>query len=79
MKELLSRYEAETAVTIHDIIRFHYEFACIHPFQDGNGRVGRLIVLKECLRFGLFPLSSRTPRKGIITGDSLNGNENRDI
>lgn len=36
MKELLSRYEAETAVTIHDIIRFHYEFACIHLFQDGN-------------------------------------------
>ena len=64
MKELLSRYEAETAVTIHDIIRFHYEFACIHPFQDGNGRVGRLIVLKECLRFGLIPFIIEDAKKG---------------
>lgn len=56
MKVLLSEYEAKTAVTINDIIRFHYAFERIHPFQDGNGRAGRLIVLKECLRFGIIPL-----------------------
>lgn len=55
MRVLLSEYEAKTAVTINDIICFHYAFERIYPFQDGNGRVGRLIALKECLRFGLIP------------------------
>lgn len=38
-----------------EIIQFHYEFEKIHPFQDGNGRVGRLIMFKECLRNGITP------------------------
>jgi hypothetical protein len=41
--------------TFEDLISFHYEFEAIHPFQDGNGRVGRLILLKECLRHGIVP------------------------
>ncbi len=52
---LLKRYNLRTKVTIDDIIEFHYEFEAIHPFQDGNGRVGRLIVLKECLKNDIVP------------------------
>lgn len=55
MENLLDGYEAIEAVSVNDIIRFHWEFERIHPFQDGNGRVGRLIALKECLRHGIVP------------------------
>ena len=55
MKALLSEYASTNSVTINDVIRFHYEFERIHPFQDGNGRVGRLILFKECLRNGIVP------------------------
>ena len=53
MKALLDGYNAKSEVTIQDVIAFHAEFEKIHPFQDGNGRVGRLIVLKECLRHSI--------------------------
>ncbi len=46
-----------------DIIRFHYEFERAHPFQDGNGRVGRLIALKECLRFSIVPFIIEDAKK----------------
>ena len=65
MAKLLSEYEKLDAVTVNDIIRFHYDFECIHPFQDGNGRVGRLIALKECLRFGIVPFIIEDSRKGF--------------
>ena len=55
MKALILGYEQADTITIEDIIRFHYEFERIHPFQDGNGRVGRLIALKECLRHDIVP------------------------
>ena len=55
MKALLENYNAKSNVTIHDIIAFHAEFEQIHPFQDGNGRVGRLVALKECLRHSIVP------------------------
>lgn len=55
MKALLTEYEAKNVITMNDIIQFHYVFERIHPFQDGTGRVGRLIALKECLRFGFVP------------------------
>ena len=55
MKDLLADYNVKGAVTINDIIAFHAEFEYIHPFQDGNGRVGRLIALKECLRYNIIP------------------------
>lgn len=56
MKILLSEYEAKTDITINDIIRFHYEFERIHPFQDGNGRTGRLILFRECLKNNIVPV-----------------------
>lgn len=65
MAALISEYESINAVTINDIIRFHYDFERIHPFQDGNGRVGRLIALKECLRFGIVPFIIEDSKKGF--------------
>lgn len=50
MKELISDYKKLETVTFDDLLDFHYRFESIHPFQDGNGRVGRLILFKECLR-----------------------------
>lgn len=54
MKRLLKSYSAKN-VQIEDIIELHHDFEKIHPFQDGNGRVGRLICFKECLRFNIVP------------------------
>lgn len=55
MKDLLSDYHNIEKKTFEDIIDFHYQFEIIHPFQDGNGRVGRLIVFKECLANNTVP------------------------
>ena len=55
MKALLREYNAKKSVTFEDIIDFHQRFELIHPFQDGNGRVGRLIMFRECLRHGHVP------------------------
>ena len=55
IRELLKEYNSKKDITINDIIDFHYEFEKIHPFQDGNGRVGRLIMLKECLKHNIVP------------------------
>lgn len=55
MKVLLEDYNGKREVTIEDISEFHYRFERIHPFQDGNGRVGRLICFKECLRYKIVP------------------------
>lgn len=55
MKELLFNYHTTKNKTIEDIIDFHYKFEIIHPFQDGNGRVGRLIIFKECLANNIVP------------------------
>ena len=56
IKELLEWYNSLKNITVTDIIEFHYRFECIHPFQDGNGRVGRLIMLKECLKHSIVPI-----------------------
>lgn len=63
MKELLGEYNVKQNVTINDIVAFHAEFEKIHPFQDGNGRVGRLVALKECLRFGVVPFLIEDAKK----------------
>ena len=55
MKALLSDYNAVPKKTLDDILDFHVRFERIHPFQDGNGRVGRLIMFKECLKFNIVP------------------------
>ena len=55
MKALLSDYNAVPKKTLDDILEFHVRFERIHPFQDGNGRVGRLIMFKECLRYNIVP------------------------
>ena len=55
MKELLATYNAKKSKAIEDILDFHVRFERIHPFQDGNGRVGRLIMFKECLANGIVP------------------------
>ncbi len=55
IKKLLANYASAENITLEDIIAFHYEFESIHPFQDGNGRVGRLIMFKECLKHNIVP------------------------
>ena len=89
MNALLSAYESLHSVSIHDIIRFHHDFERIHPFQDGNGRVGRLIALKECLRYAIVPfiiedakkmfyyrgLSEWEREKGYLTDTCLDGQD----
>lgn len=55
IKKLLNWYNSLEKVTFEDIIKFHSEFEKIHPFQDGNGRVGRIIMFKECLKNNIVP------------------------
>ena len=55
MTKLMQWYNSLGKVKIEDIIEFHYRFECIHPFQDGNGRVGRIIMFKECLKNNIIP------------------------
>ena len=61
IKQLLAEYNAKKSKSLDDILDFHKRFEAIHPFQDGNGRVGRLIMFKECLANGIVPF--------IITDD----------
>ena len=55
MKVLLKTYNEKAEKTLEDILEFHVNFERIHPFQDGNGRVGRLILFKECLKYNMVP------------------------
>lgn len=90
IKLLLNEYNAKKDIKIEDIIEFHVNFENIHPFQDGNGRVGRLIMLKECLRFNIVPfiiedskkafyyrgLSKRNEEKGWLINTCLDAQDN---
>ena len=89
MKTLVETYNRIADVTIHDVIAFHAAFEQIHPFQDGNGRVGRLIALKECLRHNIVPfliedrkkqfyyrgLAEWDKEKGWLTDTCLDGQD----
>ena len=55
IRNLLDWYNSIEVKTFKDILEFHYRFECIHPFQDGNGRVGRLLLFKECLKHNIVP------------------------
>lgn len=65
IKNLLEKYNARKEISIEDIIEFHAEFEYIHPFQDGNGRVGRLLVLKECLKNNIIPFIIEDEKKAF--------------
>lgn len=89
MNELLEQYNHLSNVSFEDIVSFHASFEYIHPFQDGNGRVGRLIALKECLHHDIIPFIiedskkmfyyrglSRWPHeKGWLTDTCLDGQD----
>ena len=89
IKKLLEDYNAKQVITLSEIVAFHAEFEKIHPFQDGNGRVGRLVALKECLRHSIVPffiedgkkafyyrgLSQWDSEKGYLTDTCLDGQD----
>lgn len=55
MKKLITQYNTKKTKSLDDLSDFHYKFECIHPFQDGNGRIGRLLLFKECLKYNIVP------------------------
>jgi Fic family protein len=65
MKNLIDEYSSKKNISIEDIVEFHAEFEHIHPFQDGNGRVGRLIAFKECLRWNIIPFIIEDSKKAF--------------
>lgn len=77
IRELLDDYLSVDHVVIEDIIAFHARFEQIHPFQDGNGRVGRLIAFKECLKHGIVPFIIENTKKSFYYRGLSNWNRER--
>ena len=89
MKKLIDAYSEISDISMEDIVKFHHDFEKIHPFQDGNGRVGRLIAFKECLRFDIVPfiiedgkkmfyyrgLKEWNNERGFLIGTCLDGQD----
>ena len=75
MDKLVTDFNSKSNITIDDIIELHADFEYIHPFQDGNGRVGRLIALKECLRFNIIPFIIEDSKKAFYYCGLANRNQ----
>lgn len=65
IKLLINSYLSKNILSIEDIIDFHVKFERTHPFQDGNGRIGRLIILKECLKYNIIPFIIEDSKKSF--------------
>ena len=76
LNKLVVEYEKKKKVTLKDILDFHARFEAIHPFEDGNGRVGRLILVKECLRHGIDPFIIDDKHRGDYNRGIVNWNSN---
>ena len=77
MKKLLSNYLKKDKHKFEEIVEFHVDFERIHPFQDGNGRVGRLIAFKECLKNGIVPFIILDSKKDFYYRGLKNWNSDR--
>lgn len=77
MDKLVTNFNSKCDITIDDIIELHADFEYIHPFQDGNGRVGRLIALKECLRFNIIPFIIEDSKKSFYYRGLANWNQEK--
>jgi Fic family protein len=77
MKKLVDEYNKKTNHTFEEIVEFHLNFERIHPFQDGNGRVGRLITFKECLKNNLVPFIILDSKKEFYYRGLKNWNQER--
>lgn len=77
MQALLSEYLSKEIITFEDIVAFHSDFEHIHPFQDGNGRVGRLIALKECLHHNIIPFIIEDSKKAFYYRGLSQWNDDR--
>ena len=77
MNKLVADFNSKNKISIDDIIEFHANFEYIHPFQDGNGRVGRLIALKECLRFNIVPFIIEDSKKSFYYRGLANWNQEK--
>ena len=77
MDKLVTNFNSKSDITIDDIIELHADFEYIHPFQDGNGRVGRLIALKECLRFNIIPFIIEDSKKSFYYRGLANWNQEK--
>lgn len=75
MDKLVTDFNSKSNITIDNIIELHADFEYIHPFQDGNGRVGRLIALKECLRFNIIPFIIENSKKAFYYRGLANRNQ----
>ena len=78
MKNLIKEYNSKAEKAFEDILDFHVKFERIHPFQDGNGRVGRLIMFKECLKYNIVPFiiedrSKMLYYRGLSEWDRIRG------